>query len=195
MLTGVVTFLLLLIALLAIPVTLTFKMTWQQNFQSDVRLLWLFGLVRARIPITPTSSPKENKPAKKGNHPKRFSSKKQNAFSVVKQKAFRQRMSRFIRDLWHSIQKKDVNLRLRIGLGDPADTGQLWAFVGPVTGMLSNVPETSINIEPDFYDSTFEMDSSGNIRLIPLQLIYLAAGLLLSPPVWREIIKMRTSKK
>lgn len=195
MLTGVASFLLLLIALLAIPVTLSFKMTWQQNFQSDVRLLWLFGLVRARIPITPTSSPKENKPAKKGHHPKRFSSKKQNAFSVVKQKAFRQRMSRFIRELWHSIQKKDVNLRLRIGLGDPADTGQLWAFVGPVTGMLSNVPETSINIEPDFYDSTFEMDSSGNIRLIPLQLIYLAAGLLLSPPVWREIIKMCTSKK
>ncbi len=193
MLTGVVTFLLLFIALLAVPVTLTFKMTWQQDFQSDISLLWLFGLVHARLPTFKATSPssEDKQPAQKTGRLKRSPRKKKNAFAVVRQKAFRRRIFRFISDFWHAVQKKDVNLRVRIGLGDPADTGQLWAIVGPMAGILANVQETSIEIEPEFSDATFQVNSSGNIRLIPLQMIYLTAGLLLSPPIWQGIIEMR----
>jgi len=94
-----------------------------------------------------------------------------------------------------ALQKKDVNLRVRVGLGDPADTGQLWAIVGPMAGILANVQQASIEIEPEFFDATFQVNSSGNIRLIPLQMIYLTAGLLLSPPIWQGIIKMRRAGK
>ena len=100
-------------------------------------------------------------------------------------------MIRFIHELWHAIQKRDVSLRIRIGLDDPADTGQLWAILGPVAGMLANVRQASIEIEPEFSVSTFELDSSGTIRIIPLQLLYLILALLLSPAVWRGIRQMR----
>lgn len=195
MLTGVVTFLLLFIALLAVPVTLTFKMTWQQDFQSDVSLLWLFGLVHARLPTFKTTPPSlEGKQlVQETGRLKRLPG--ENAFSVVRQKTFRRRIFRFISDCWRALQKKDVNLRVRVGLGDPADTGQLWAIVGPMAGILANVQQASIEIEPEFFDATFQVNSSGNIRLIPLQMIYLTAGLLLSPPIWQGIIKTRQAGK
>lgn len=193
MLTVVVAFLLLIIALLAIPVTLTFQMSWQQEFQSDIELLWLFGLVRIRF-----SSPQSKRPSREGEERvqkisrlERSSRKKQNVIAVVRQKSFRRRIIRLTRDFWHAIHKRNVSLRVRVGLGDPADTGQLWAVVGPVAGILSSVKEASIEIVPEFFDNTFELDSSGNIRLIPLQMIYLTVGLLLSPPLWQGIKQMR----
>ena len=96
-------------------------------------------------------------------------------------------------DFWHAVRKRHVSLHIRIGLGDPADTGQLWAVVGPVAGVLATIQEASIEIEPEFFDTTFELDGSGNIRLIPLQMIYLIVALLLSPAVWQGISKMRTA--
>ena len=195
MLTGVVAFLLLIIALLAVPVTLTFQMSWQQQLQGDMTLHWLFGLVRIRLPSfkpkPPVPEGKER--TQKPDHADRSPRNRQNVFAVVRQKSFRRRIVRFIRDFWRAIRKRDVSLHIRIGLGDPADTGQLWAVVGPVAGILSNAKEASIEIVPEFFDETFELDSSGNIRLIPLQLIYLTVGLLLSPPVWQGIKQMRVA--
>ena len=197
MLTGVVAFLLLLIALLAIPVTLTFKMTWQQAFQGDIMLLWLFGLVRVHLPSfqSKATSPEGVGLAQKIDRFEQLSRKKHSVFAVVWQKAFRQRIIKFICDFWHVVHKRDVSLRVRLGLGDPADTGQLWAVIGPVAGMLSNAKEASIEIEPEFFDTTFELDSSGNIRLIPLQIIYFTVGLLLSPAVWQEVKRIRVVEK
>ena len=82
-------------------------------------------------------------------------------------------------------------MRLRIGLDDPADTGRLWALVGPVSGLLANIHEVSIEIEPEFFETIIELNSNGTIRVIPLQIIFLTAALLLSPPFWQGMQQMR----
>jgi len=197
MLTGVVVFLLVLISLLAIPITLTFKASWRQDFVSDIRLHWLFGLVHVRFhstkshisskPVSSTGEQAQQKSARK----KSKARKKAHVLAAIQKRKFRQRIIRFINDIWHAVYKRDLILRMRVGLGDPADTGQLWAFVGPVTGMLANVQAASITIEPEFMEPTFEFDGSGSIRIIPLQLIILTLALLLSPPAWQGIRQMR----
>lgn len=194
MLTGIVIFLLVLIALLAIPVALTFHISRQQAFEGDIIFRWLFGIVRIQFLLfqAKISSPKAEESAKKPSHPKRSSGKKTNVFAIIKKAWFRRRMIRFVSDFWRSIHKENVSLRIRIGLGDPADTGQLWAIVGPVAGVLASIQDASIEIEPEFIDARFELDSSGNIRLIPLQLIYLAIGLTLSPSFWQGMKQIRT---
>lgn len=193
MLTGLTTFVLLLIALLAIPVTLTFEVAWRQVLHSDIKLRWAFGLVRVTIPpIEPKIPATEGEePGQKVGRYERSPGKKRSIFAVVRQKELRRRIFRFVHDVWHAIHKKDLSLRVRIGLGDPADTGQLWAVCGPVAALLANVQEASIDIEPEFLDAIFELDSSGSIRIIPLQMIYLTVALLLSPPVWQGIRKVR----
>ena len=193
MLTGVAAFLLLLIAVLAIPVRLTFHASWPQLDQGVFKLQWAFGLVSVRLPSPQSKAPSAEgeEPARKIERPEPSPRKKRNAFAHIQQKSLRRRIVRFIRDLWCAVHKRDVMLRMRIGLGDPADTGQLWSVVGPVTGMLANIEDASFIIEPEFFDTTFELDGSGNIRFIPLQIIYLIIGMLLSPSVWQGIKQMR----
>ena len=193
MLTGVVIVLLALFAILAIPVNLTYLVCWRQTFQGDMTLQWLFGLVRLQLPLRrPTTPSSSAKKVARSNHKKLSSGRKSNPIAAIRQKSFRQRMIKFTRDFWHAIQKHNLTLRIRIGLGDPADTGQMWAIVGPVSGILAAIEEASIEIEPEFIDSVFELDSSGNIRVIPLQMIYLVFGLLLSPAIWQGIKQIRT---
>ena len=193
MLTGVLVFLLFLIALLAIPVTLTFQLSWPKALQEDALLEWAFGLVKVRIPASePKALSSGDDESKRKTHRARHSSgKRPNVLAAVRLKPFRRRIVRFIGDLWRAIHKKNVSLRVRVGLGDPADTGQLWAIVGPIAGLLATVQGAAIAIEPDFFDSTFELNSAGSIRLVPLQLIYMTIALLLSPSIWQGMVKMR----
>ena len=52
-------------------------------------------------------------------------------------KADRRGIVRSLSDVWRAIYKKDVRLLVRMGLGDPAETGQLWVVLGPLSGMFA----------------------------------------------------------
>lgn len=195
MLTGVALFLLFLVALLALPVTLTFRLAWHQALQGQVQLGWAFGLIRVRIPLSKpeSGSTQSEKPLQKKARSRKPARKGGNPFRLMRQKPFRRRVIRFVGELWRAVHKQDVRLRLRVGLGDPADTGQLWAIMGPLAGVLANTREASITIEPDFMDAHFEFDGSGRIRFVPLQLLWLTLAMLLSPPVRQGMRQMRTA--
>lgn len=198
MLNAVLIILFLLVALLAVPVVLTFRITWPQEEERELELQWAFGLVRVQIPVsapTATSSELEEVADQIEQAEEKPESKKKkrqnNFFAVIRQKPFRQRIFRYIRDLWHAIQKRGMSLRLRIGLDDPADTGQLWALMGPVAGILASSREVSFVIEPEFQEETFEFDSSGSIKFVPMQILVLTLTMLCSPAVWRGLKQLR----
>ena len=193
MLTGALVVLIIVVGLLAIPLTLTFRVAWREAFDNDFLVKWAFGLIQTRIPIEGTSS-SAKPPQTDDRKPRigdRSSGKSWNILAAVRHRGFRQRVFRFMKALWRAVRKRDVRLRVRLGLGDPADTGRLWAALGPISGLLANVPDASIRIEPEFQDATIELESSGSIRIIPLQLIYLTAALLLSPLVWQGLRQAR----
>ena len=189
MLIGTFVFLSLVIVLLALPVTLTYRFSWKETLSANLRLSWAFGLVRADV--SPDKAEAGSAVPKKSERRGKSKGRKPNVIAAIRRAPFRRRMLRFVSDLWRSIHKKDVRLRVRLGLGDPADTGQLWALLGPLSGMLARLREIRVAIEPDFYDSTLEIDSSGTIRVFPLQVVLIALGLLVSPPVWRGVLAMR----
>jgi hypothetical protein len=190
MLLAVASLLVVIIALLAIPLTLAFQASWQQSFQSEIKLIWLFGIVQVRLPSSQekTSSHKKPRHNKKRKHKKQTQGK--NGFlATIRQQAIRRQIIKFIHTLWHAVKKRGLMLHLRIGLDDPADTGQLWAIIGPIAGALANSKEIDIHIEPEFSDPIFELESRGTVRLIPLQIIYLTIALLLIPLLWQRLKK------
>ena len=195
MLIGTVIFLSLVVLLLAMPLTLTYQCSWKRTLSADLRLNWAFGLVRADVsPDLAKPAPDRPRAAdKKAGRRGKPKGRNTNFMAAIRQTSFRRRMFRFVSDMWRAIKKKDVRLLVRLGLGDPADTGQLWAALGPLSGMAARLRDIRIAIEPDFLDSTLEVDSSGTIRMIPLQLAIIALGLLLSPTIWRGIMLMRAS--
>lgn len=184
-----------LVALLAVPVSLTYRLSWQKKLQGRARLHWLFGLVQVKLASTEVEQPSAE--AKKIENPVEPELKpgrtKLSPFAALRQKPFRQRILRFVREIWRALQIHDVYLRIRIGLGDPAETGQLWALFGPLSGLLANIENASVELEPEFMDAVFELDSSGKISIIPLKLVYLVLGLLCSPPFWRGMKRMQSS--
>lgn len=196
MLTAAAVFLLLLMALLAIPITLRFRISWRESFKQDIRLQWAFGLVHLRIdrPRSKGTPRRQRKPRRKAQPREHARGRGRNLLGALGQRRFRRRILRFARDLWRAVHKRDVRLRVRIGLDDPADTGQLWAVLGPLAGMLATLREPSVIVEPAFAPPTFALDTSGSVRIIPLEAIYLAVGLLSSPSFWRGIGALRRAR-
>jgi len=192
---GTVIVLSLLVFLLAMPVTLTYELFWKQTLSGKVSLDWAFGLVRTDVSPDPAISRPEKPEAAPKRAGRRGNSKKgkTNILAAIRQESFRRRIVRFLSDVWRGIHKKDVRLMVRMGLGDPADTGRLWAMLGPLSGMFADLPGISIAIEPDFLDTNLEVDSSGTLRIVPLQFLALALGLLVSPSIWRGVMLMQKS--
>jgi hypothetical protein len=196
MLIGTAVALGLLVALLAIPVSLHFDVGFNEALRQDIRLRWAFGLLNVQLAPQPgdadaqpeaskPSAPKRRRAKHKG--PKR----KRNVLAALRLKSFRRRIVRFVGDLWRAVQKRDLSLRMRVGLGDPADTGRLWALIGPLTGWLSTVRDATVTIEPEFFEPTVELETRGSIRVVPLRIVGILIAFALSPSIWRGLRAMR----
>lgn len=109
---------------------------------------------------------------------------------VLRQVKFRQRVYRLVKGLIRATALRQLRLRMRLGLGDPADTGCLWAFVGPLNAAAQNLQNAQVRIEPEFMDAVFEFHVCGQVIVVPLQLMSLAFGFALSPAsirAWRTL--------
>jgi len=192
---GTVIFLSLVVILLALPVSLTYQLTWRETLSARIRLNWAFGLLRADVSpdLEKSGSHKPRSARKRAARQSRSQDRKANFMAAIREPSFRRRVYRFVSDVWQSVHKQNVRLLVRLGLGDPADTGRLWAVLGPLSGVLARLRDIRIAIEPDFLDATLEVDSSGTIRMIPLRIAIIVLGLFFSPPVWRGIRSMRKS--
>jgi len=180
----------LLIVLLAVPLTVMFSIRRIEETQGQVRFLWLFGLVRfqLRFPgVAKACSRPAPAPAKKAISPRpgRKQVSAGRLFSLIWTPACRRRVHKFIRDMWRATHPRDLFLRLRIGLGDPADTGRLWAIVGPIAGMAGNLRSAEVRLEPEFIDPAFEVEGHGQFRLVPVQFIAMTVAFMLSPIMLR----------
>ena len=179
---------LLISALLAIPVSLAFNISKENKFESEFKLGWLFGLVRVQIPTQEKKpEPSDTKKKEKDKVVKRATRKRKgrSAMHLVFNQQFRQRLFKYTSDIWRSIKKEDIEIYVQAGFDDPANTGQLWGFVGPVAGRLAGIQQHSINIQPNFINQVFEFEGKGELRFSPLKIIGISFGLLLSPSMWR----------
>ena len=189
----VVCLLALLIALLAIPLSMSFSFTRHRSIQASAQFHWLFGLVKfqAHFPDETPSIKQEKTTPKKKPKPHRDMNNKRDIIILLKQSTFRQHIIKFIKNLMRASHARDLYLLLRIGLGDPADTGILWAVIGPLCGMMKNLKSAKIEIEPEFIDSVLEIESRGHLHLVPLQFIALTIGFMFSPTTLRAWYVMR----
>jgi hypothetical protein len=178
--------------LLAVPITVAFRIDCIKEIKGQLSFHWLFGLMRFRISIpggTKAEPQHKLKPAKKVRKRKRGGAAR-GVFALLKESAFRGHAIRFIKDVLRVTHARDLYLRLRIGLGDPADTGRLWALLGPIAGIAATLRRAEVSIEPEFIDPMLEVESHGEFRLIPLQFIAMVTAFVVSPTTlcaWRTL--------
>jgi len=181
--------LLLMVLLLAVPLEWGFYVQLREGHRSaESRIFWLFGLVRFRV-SSGTGERSKPKAAAKAQKPKR---RRANPMAVVGVEGFIGRVLTLVRRLLGAIHIQHLDMQGRLGLGDPADTGRLWSVVGPLSAILAVPQATRIHLEPDFSDLVLELQSRGRIRLVPLRLVSLALGFLLSATTMRAFKAMRS---
>lgn len=175
----------LLLVLLAVPMNVAFEFAGIEPLSGQVRVRALFGLLQFRIPVPVV----QEAPVRLGNRESRTGGDGGGkALGALRQAAFRRRVYRLVRDLFNAAHLHQVRLRMRLGLGDPADTGLLWAFVGPLSATAQGLPNVDVGIEPEFMEPVCEFELHGRLMLIPLQFLMLAIAFALSPTsirAWR----------
>lgn len=170
----------LILLLLAVPVDVAFRCQRVDAFKGQFTVRWLFGMLRFQVPMR--AAPQAPVKVKRRGA-------RAHAVSLLRQAAFRRRLVRLARDLLRAAHVRDLGLRLRLGLGDPADTGRLWAVMGPLSGAAQGLRDARIRIEPEFLDAVFEFEAEGRFLLVPLQYLLLIIGFALSPSsirAWRS---------
>jgi hypothetical protein len=176
----------LLLLLLALPVRVAFRLERREAFSGKLAIHGVFGLVRLRVRIpvahqaARVAQPKQ--PTPRGGRP--------HVVSLFWQAAFRQRVYRLLADVTRAAHLHQLRLRMRLGLDDPADTGRLWAIVGPLNGLAQTLRDADVHIEPEFMEPVFEFRARGRLLLVPLQFLVLGLGFALSPVsirAWRTL--------
>ena len=174
-----------IIGLLLVPVDVQFEIGPTDRGSGKLAIRWLFGLIRVRInlPGEARSEPEKGESATKRKTGGR------RMLGLFRQAAFRRRLYRFVRDLIDAVRVRRFEASLRLGLGDPAETGRLWALIWPFNALARHYG-INVRFYPDFVDAGFELEAHGRILLIPMQFIVLVIAFVLSPSslrAWRQV--------
>ena len=185
----------LAVLLLAVPIDVAFRCAGIHALNGQITIRWLFGLVRFRIRFpaaikSRSPEPGTEPPAARVRVKPKPHDSRSNILAVFRQTSFRRRTYRLVKDLVHAAHLRQLRLRMRLGLGDPAETGCLWAFVGPLDALARTLLNADIRIDPEFIEPVFEFEAKGRVLLVPLQFLALAVTFALSPPsirAWRTL--------
>jgi len=175
-----------LLGLLATPIHVRVALERDDAVQARARVSWLFGLVRASVfPRTTPEGPRlsEERPVRRG---KALGARLGRRLAAgMLRPDLRARSVAFLIDVLKALRPRDVHLRALIGMDDPADTGQLWAVLGPLGVLLAS---RDVHLEPSFEEACFRFQAAARVRLIPAQLLCLSMAFLVSPPFVRALV-------
>ncbi len=190
----------LVLALLAVPVDLAFSVTKEEWFESTARLGWLFGLIGTDLGGDKKKpkddegdeevKEKEEKPKKKG--------KGRGAgalFAVLRSRGFIGNCVRLAERLLRTPRVRELKIVLRVGLGDPAETGMLLAMLNPPLAIVAANSSFDITVEPDFYEEVLEGCLRGSVRVVPIRLIPSLVAFGLSPTTIRGLWAMWRARR
>ena len=174
----------LIVFTLSLPVDLRVHVDVSGRPKFRMRLSWLFGLVSKEI-AKKKEKPKDKKKVAKGERV--FKDGVLSARTVIKilrARGLLRQIKLLLKGILRLPRIKDLVADLKVGLGDPADTGLLFAIIGPTTSFLGSYFPNRIKVQPSFADeAVLEGSLHGALRLKPIQFI---------PPMLRFILSLPT---
>ena len=184
----------ILILVLSVPFDIAFQVSVPGRPRFRMKLLWLFGLVSKEI--TQKKKPEEKKKVVE-EEPKHKKGKRRIGviIGVLRTKGLLRQLRALIGDIFRRLKIKDLAADFRVGLGNPAETGLLFALIGPTTSWLSSSFPLQIKVQPSFADeATFEGYSRGAVRLRPIQLMIPFLRFIFSLATRRVVKKLVLTK-
>jgi hypothetical protein len=179
------------IALLAIPIDVTFSIKREETFQASTTLGWLFGLVQ--IPVRPGRSKVKPTAPEKARRA-RPSRNRRHAWAMLRSKGSLTLLMRLLRRLFRCLHIHRLRLHIFLGLDDPADTGRLWGMLGPLTQTLPVTRHSELLIQPEFNGAVLRVDGEGTLRIVPVEVMATLIFFVFSPATLRALYAMGTGR-
>jgi len=161
----------LIILVLCVPLDTTFHVDVYGRPKLNVRLTWLFGLVSKEVKRGEKKPEEKKKPAKEKPEKKRKIGFK-TVLKILQTKGLTKQVKNLVKGILTQFRIRNLVANFRVGLDNPADTGLLFALVGPATLFLNSLTTHEVKVQPVFSEgAVLEGFSYGNVRLRPIQLV------------------------
>jgi hypothetical protein len=136
----------------------------------QLRFSWLFGLVSKEI--TGKKGKHEEKKRAVKEKKKRQRPDARLIFSILRIKGVLKQFKELLKGVLSCFKFRDLVADFTIGLGDPADTGLLFAIIGPTAAFLGSSQFHQLRVRPSFGDNAvLQGYSQGTVRLRPIRLL------------------------
>jgi hypothetical protein len=194
----------LLALLLLVPIDLEGRVSrGGDRPETRMKIGWLFGYLHKDV----SGGSVEREPSEKGEKqaPKKDEKKEKKAkvgpgssriaLEVLRTEGFLGNLARLLRGLFEAIRVQSLKIDIKLGLSDPAETGEavglLWAVLIPLEALAL----LRARIEPSFSEETLEGSAEGMLRIVPIKTVPPLALFLLSPPALRAGWKAIRAKR
>ena len=147
-----------------------------------LRVRWLFGLVRVAYDSS-ARAVRVEEPARRRGDPA-------GGARIARLLAIDGLVARFARllaELVRSLGWRRGRVAVRLGLDDPADTGELCALAEPVLVLLPERPGLRIEFQPDFSGASLDAEAEGSGRFVPVRAVAAFGRFAVSRPGRRAL--------
>lgn len=190
----------LFILVLCVPLGITLRLDVYGRPKLRLKLTWLFGLVGKEVSKGKKKPGKEKPEEKKvmvegRPKPRRREVGAKLIFNLLRTKGLPRQIKNLVTGLFRAFKIGDFGADFRIGLDNPADTGLLFAAIGPAVLWLSSAFPHRMRMQPSFAgEAVFEGYLHGTLSLRPILLITPVLGFVFSLPAFRVVKTLVRSK-
>ena len=177
----------LLILILLVPVDMVLHIDVHGRPKFHLRYSWLFGLINKEVRGGKKRSVGKGKVVEGKRKVREKTRGIGSVFKILRSRDLVKKIKNLLKDIFSSIKVRDLVVDLRIGLDNPAETGLLFAFIGPAVLFLHPRFPHRIMVEPSFGETVFEGYSYGKVIMQPIRLVVPFLKFFLSLAVIRTI--------
>ena len=174
--------LVLIVFALSVPLDVVLCVDVYGRLKFRMRLAWLFGLVNKEIAKKEKKPEYKKKTVRGKRKPRKRGPGASTILEILRTRGLLGQIKLLLKGILSLPRIKDFAADFKVGLGDPADTGLLFAIIGPATFFAGSYFPNQIKLQPSFADeAVLEGSLHGTTRMRPIQLI---------PPVLRFVFSL-----
>jgi hypothetical protein len=176
--------LVLIVFALSVPLDVVLYVDVYGRPKFRMRLTWLYGLVNKEI-AKKEKKPEEKKKTVRGKRkPRKRGPGARTILEILRTRGLLGQIKLLLKGIIRLTRIKEFAADFKVGLGDPADTGLIFALIGPATFFVGSSFPNKIKVQPSFTDEAIlEGSLHGTLRVRPIQII---------PPVLRFVFSLST---
>ncbi len=156
------------LTILVLCVPLDIRLHLDVPGKPKIRLTWLFGVVSKEVTQGKKKTEEKKKVVRKKPGGRRLQAR--TIFDILRTEGLLRQFKVLLKNILGALKIRDLEVDLTVGLDDPAETGLLFAFVGPASRLLSSSFPHQIRVQPSS-EAVFEGYLHGTVRLQPIRLV------------------------